>query len=176
MTTIETIASLNGILGYFGILGIFATIFLVIDMHGKRTLALYIGTWGLYLAFIATIAGTALALVYSEVFGFIPCGLCWSIRVMLFPQVVLTGVALYVKDKTMPIYGIWLSAIGILIALYQHYLQMGGNALLPCPASGGDCTKRFFFEFGFPTFPLMAVILFSFLIALYVYIQREPSS
>lgn len=173
MFTIETIQSVNSVLGYSGILGILATIFLIVDMRGERVLAPYVRTWGLYGAFIVTLVGTTLTLVYSEVFGFIPCGLCWFGRIMLFPQVVLTGVGLYVKDKTMPVYGIVLSSLGVIISLYHHYLQMGGTALVRCPTAGGDCSQRFFFEFGFLTFPLMSTILFAFLIALYVYVRRE---
>ncbi len=174
MATLETIEAVNEVLGYFGILGIFGTLFLIIDMRGERKLAPYVRAWGLHVAFFITLSGTVLALVYSEIFGLIPCGLCWLSRVALFPQVLLTGVAIYMRDTTlMPLYGIWLSAFGAGVSLYQHYLQMGGSSFLPCPASGGDCLKRFFFEFGFLTFPLMSVILSAFLIALYVYIRRE---
>ena len=74
-------------------------------------------------------------------------------------------------------YGIVLSAVGLVISLYHHYIQMGGSEFVKCPAAGvgADCAKRFFFEFGFITFPFMSAILFAFLIALYMYILKVRS-
>jgi disulfide bond formation protein DsbB len=175
MITIETIQSVNSILGIFGVLGILSTIFLVVDMRGQRMLAPYISSWGLHAALFVAVVASILSLVYSEVFGLIPCGLCWFERMMLFPQVLIIGAALYFKDTFAPVHGIVLSGIGLIISLYHHYLQMGGSAFVKCPAAGvgSDCAKRFFFEFGFITFPLMSAILFAFLIALYLYIRKE---
>jgi disulfide bond formation protein DsbB len=115
-----------------------------------------------------------MTLIYSEVFGFIPCGLCWLERIFLYPQVILLGVALATKDKVVSKYGIALSIPGMLVSLYQHYLQMGGAEFITCPVigAGADCAERILFEFGFMTFPLMSAFLFAFLIALYLYILK----
>jgi disulfide bond formation protein DsbB len=97
---------------------------------------------------------------------------------MLYPQVIILGTALYIKDKTYAsVYGIILSVFGLIISLYHHYLQMGGSQVIKCPAAGveADCAKRFFFEFDFMTFPLMSGILFLFLIVLYTYILKTRS-
>ncbi len=114
-----------------------------------------------------------MALIYSEVFGFVPCGFCWLERIFLFPQVFILLAALYFKDKLVARYGIVLSLIGLVIALYHHYLQLGGNAFVKCPAAGTvDCAKRIMFEFDFMTFPLLAASGFVLLSALYYYILR----
>ena len=115
-----------------------------------------------------------MTLVYSEIFGFIPCGLCWLQRVFLYPQTLLLAVALYRKDKTVALYGIALSIPGVFVSLYQHYLQMGGIEFITCPVTGvgADCAERILFEFGFMTFPLMSTFLFTFLIALYWYLWK----
>lgn len=132
--------------------------------------------WGLWLAFLLTLGATALTLYYSEVLGFAPCGWCWVQRVFLWPQVLLFAVALYKQERAVADFSIAFSILGGIAALYQHYLQMGGGALIPCPASGaGDCAQRILFEFGYITFPLMAATLFAFLIVLMLFVRnREP--
>lgn len=113
------------------------------------------------LTFLAALGATALTLLYSDYFGFIPCGLCWFQRIFLYPQIILLGVAWYRKDRNVWLYVIILSALGLLYALYNHYVQLGGSVHLPCPASGGDCGQRFMYEFDYVTFPLMSATLFA---------------
>jgi disulfide bond formation protein DsbB len=110
---------------------------------------------------IAASATTAslFTLWYSEVLGFIPCGLCWLERAMLYPIALISIVSLTKPDRSLFRSILALSIAGFCIALYHHVLQMG-VVNLPCPASGGDCTKRLVFEFGFITFPLMAASIF----------------
>ena len=133
-----------------------------------------IGRWGLWKAFALSLIATALTLYYSEVLGLVPCGWCWVQRVFLWPQVILFAIALWKRDTTIALYSIWLSIFGAAAALYQHYLQMGGNSLLPCPASGaGDCGQRFLFEFGYITFPLMAFSAFAFLIVVMLFVRAR---
>ena len=174
MITIELIKNLNYILGIGGLVGILVTAILLFDLKTKKALTFVVEKWGTLLALLATFGSSVMTLVYSEIFGFIPCGLCWLERIMLYPQILILGTGIYFKDRLMPRYGIVLSVLGLIISLYHHYLQMGGNQFIKCPAAGvgADCAKRFFFEFGFMTFPLMSAILFAFLIVLYVYLLK----
>ena len=138
-------------------------------------IARMLGTWGLALAFLTTLAGSALTLFYSEILGIAPCSLCWLQRVFLYPQVVLFALAIWKKDSRAADYSIALSLLGFVVALYQHYLQMGGTSLVPCPATADkavDCSVRFLFEFNYITFPLMAATLFAFLIVLMLFVRR----
>lgn len=117
--------------------------------------------YALPFAFLLALGAMVLSLVYSEVFGFIPCGLCWMQRVFLYPQTVLLGMAWWKKDSKITDYIIALSVLGAIYALDQHFLQMGISSGLPCPASGeGDCAKRILFEFNYITFPLMSFTAF----------------
>ncbi|MCF7815984.1 MAG: disulfide bond formation protein B [Candidatus Pacebacteria bacterium] len=165
---------MNHILGIGGLLVIIFSLVLVVDISGIKKFEGLVSMWGMVLAYSSTLSATVLSLIYSEIFGFIPCGLCWIERILLYPQVILIGVAVFIKDISMPVYGIVLSSFGLIVSLYHHYLQMGGNEFIPCPASGAgsDCLKRFFFEFNFMTFPLLSTILFVFLIVLYTYILK----
>ncbi len=126
------------------------------------------------LAFLVALGGTAMTLVYSEYFGVIPCGLCWFQRIFLYPQIILLGIAMWRKDLTVAVYSVWLSVIGSAFALYHHFIQMGGESIIPCPASGaGDCAKRILFEFGYVTFPLAAFTAFWFIIVLMLFVSRR---
>jgi len=50
---------------------------------------------------------------------------------------------------------------------------MGGNGVLPCPASGvSDCARRYVFEYGYITLPLIGATLFVFLIVLMLFLLR----
>ncbi len=178
MITIETIESVNYILGIGGILGILATLILIYDVRVSRSFAPLVARYGVLTALTLTILATILSLVYSEVFGFIPCGLCWLERMALYPQILLLALGAYYRDTLVSRYGIGLSTCGLIVSLYHYYIQMGGSQFIKCPVAGAgaDCAKRFFFEFGFMTFPLMSAILFAFLIVLYVYILKVRTS
>ncbi len=124
---------------------------------------------GLWVAFGFSLIATAMTLYYSEVLGQAPCSWCWVQRVALWPQVVIFGLGAVVKDTRAVWYSVGLSILGALVALYHHWLQMGGSALFPCPVSGPgpSCDIPTFITWGFITFPFMALVLFIFLI-LYV--------
>ena len=137
----------------------------------------HLAPYALRLAFLMSLLSIALTLVYSEVFGFIPCGLCWLQRVFLYPQALILGIALFRKDtQSASAYGIPLSILGGIIAFYQHYLQMGGSEFVKCPTSSGDCAQRIVFEFGYVTFPLMSLTLFIALVVLYMIARRYVSA
>jgi len=171
---IEIIETLNYILALSGLVLLMCSAYLLFDLYKEQLLKEHIQKFGLLAAFVFTLGSVVMTLLYSEVFGFIPCGLCWLQRVFLYPQLFLTGTAVYLKDKSIALYGIVLSVPGTVIALYQHYLQVGGTELVGCPAAGAnaDCAERILFEFGFMTFPLLSAILFVFLITLYWYIYK----
>jgi disulfide bond formation protein DsbB len=145
----------------------FSLLLLGLILFRKKTL-----TWAVPYALPAglllSFAAAALTLVYSEAFGFAPCGLCWLERAFMYPLPILTAIALWTRDRGVSKYIIGLSAPGAIIALYHHYLQVGGVSILPCPAAPGaaDCAQRFIFEFGYVTFPLMAFTAFVFMILL----------
>lgn len=154
--------------------GFLSLYFLQKQFTDLRDIAGLLSRWGVWLGLLLTLGATVMTLYYSEVLGFAPCGWCWVQRVFLWPQVLLFALALYKRDRAVAGYSILFSIFGAVAALYQHYLQMGGNALVPCPASGaGDCAQRILFEFDYITFPLMAATLFGFLIVLMLFVRRR---
>ncbi len=145
------------------------------DTHPlARDIAAQVGQRGLWVAFVLALAGSALTLYYSEIVGYVPCGLCWLVRVFVYPQVILFALALYKRDSSIADYSLALSVPGALVALYTHYLQMGGASLVPCPASGvADCGKRLVFEFDYVTMPMMGLTLIALLIILMLFVRRS---
>lgn len=136
---------------------------------GDDSLRGFIGFFGrnaILFSFIVTLGGIFGSLFYSEIVGFAPCALCWWQRVFLYPQAVIFGLALWKQYEGADIYGIYLSAIGGLIALINAYLQFGGVSFIPCPAIGPSCSQRYFLEFGYVTIPTMALTAFAAIIVL----------
>jgi disulfide bond formation protein DsbB len=164
------------------VLQIVSVAFLVLFFIRKKyqdlaPIADFLGKWGLWIGLAFTLSATALSLFYSEVLGILPCGLCWLQRVFLYPQSVLFAIAIWKRDTLVAYYSIALSIAGGIIALYQHYIQMGGADIIPCPAvsTGANCAQRFLFEFGYITFPLMSFSIFAFLIILMLFVRSRSS-
>lgn len=168
----ETVQLFNAFLAAGGLVAGLGAALLLLDLFTKQRLQQTIAQWGIVATFALTTVSVVTSLMYSEVFGFVPCGLCWLQRVFLYPLVIMTAMALLYKEKVVARYGIALSVPGLFIALYHHYLQLGGSALIACPQSGGDCTKRYLFEFGFVTFPLISALLFFLILAIFLYILK----
>ncbi len=110
---------------------------------------------------VAAILSTVGSLIYSDVIGFEPCKLCWFQRIFMYPQVIVLGMALKLRHGMIKVYGLVLSVIGGIIALY-HYLGQLGVASLPCSAVGysASCATKFVLQFGYITIPLMAFSAF----------------
>ncbi len=140
-----------------------------------RTVYKKIAEYTLPLGFFASLFSAFLTLFYSEYLGYAPCALCWFQRVALYPMVILFFIAWMRKDFTVYRYILALSAVGFIVSLYHQYLQMGYDAFLPCAANAVfvDCAKPSFVEFGFVTFPFMALTLFSFFILVAVTLRMK---
>lgn len=130
-----------------------------------------------------TAGGIATTLLYSEVFGFIPCSLCWLQRIALYPQLLLCLAAWQSNDRLhFPRYGRWLSVFGLVVATYHYIYQSLPKELLeagivPCLADGtADCGETIMNVFGFVTFPFLSGVLFFFLTLLYLHLQRSEQA
>ena len=129
--------------------------------------------YGLWIAFLITALATGWTLYASEVLGQLPCSLCWVQRALLWPQIVIFLIAAIAKDARAALYSIVLSILGAVVALYHHWLQMGGSAYFPCPVDGNaiDCATPTFVMWGFVTFPFLSFVLFVFLILFMTYLR-----
>ena len=153
----------------FSTLGVqIASVVLLVALIAHAKFLSRLAPYVLPFALLITFAGSALTLLYSEVFGFAPCFLCWVQRAFLYPMPLLLLLALWKQSDAARKAVLGLSVPGAIVALYQHYLQIGGESFVPCPAVPGaaDCGKRLIFEFGYITFPLMAFSVFVFVFLL----------
>jgi len=132
----------------------------------------FFSTRSVLISFVVSGLAMAGSLTYSDVIGYAPCILCWFQRILMYPQVVIMGVALYRRDISVRVYGLILSGVGMVVALW-HYLGQLGFGSLPCSAVGYSvsCAERFVMQYGYITLPLMAfsafaLITFSFAVSL----------
>ncbi len=141
----------------------------------EKSVAPFLRRWGWHAAFAVALAAAVGSLMYSETFGFVPCGLCWVQRGFVYSLIVLTALALWKQGcgtlhPSAADYGLGLSLTGAAIALYGHLVQMGKAALVVCPEAGvgADCARRLVFEFGFVTLPLMSFAVFALVSAVFL--------
>lgn len=111
------------------------------------------------LAMLATIG----SLYYSEVLGFVPCTYCWYQRILMYPLVIIIGVAIAQKDIRVAITTAIFSGLGTALAAYHYALQklsiLRDNA--PSCGDGVPCTAQYVNYFGFVTIPALSLIAFS---------------
>jgi len=130
------------------------------------------------LGFLSALGAVLLSLFYSNVVGYPPCDLCWIQRIFLYPQLILFGMELYRRDRSIVDFSIVFAVLGAITSIYHIYVENGGTAGLACadPSNGGvSCAVRYIYEFGYVTMPIMALTLSVFIIVIllnYKFISR----
>ena len=116
----------------------------------------------LYVAWLVSIIATLGSLYFSEIQSFIPCELCWYQRILMYPLVLILGIATFQNDKSVKKYVLPISIIGSSISFF-HYLEQkvpGFAEIKPC-ANGVPCSTEYINWLGFITIPFLALIAFS---------------
>ena len=168
MTTtdfVNKLLSLGVIFSQAFILG--AILYVIFFRKTKNVVTEFIGKRGLLLAFIFALISMAGSLFYSNVVGFPPCELCWFQRIFMYPLVFLLGLALIKRESRIADYALLLAIIGGAISLYHNYMYYYNQGLNVFCQLGGmqvSCVKRYVFEFGYVTIPLMALTAFALII------------
>ncbi|MEW6610533.1 MAG: disulfide bond formation protein B [Patescibacteria group bacterium] len=167
MTYIPTINLLLALLTIIGQV-VVALLIIALIVRPPRMLEI-VRTHAVGCAFIVALIATLGSLFYSEIAGYEPCKLCWFQRILMYPQVVLLGIALW-KKQYEALQSIILSALGGAIALYHYFTQIGITPALPCTAVGYSisCTKRFVMQFGYVTIPLMSATAFFLIVMIFL--------
>lgn len=113
-------------------------------------------------AFIVALIAMTGSLTYSELVGYEPCKLCWFQRILMYPQVLILGLALLKKDRKISDYIIPICIFGIATASYHYLLQRGVGSPLICGTNSAQgCSQALFMEFGYITIPMMSLTAFS---------------
>lgn len=123
----------------------------------------------LLLIWVITLLATGGSLFYSEVLGYVPCELCWVQRILMYPLVIIYGVAIIRKDAAIALPGLILSGIGICVSTY-HYMIQKLPALQEVGGACGNvpCNMQYVNYAGFITIPFMAGSAFLLIIILHI--------
>jgi hypothetical protein len=159
----------NQILSILTIIAQVIIVLLVIFLITKKQLfPQFLAKKGFVLAFIVSVIAILGSLTYSNIIGYEPCELCWFQRILMYPQVILLGMALIKKDYKIANYSIVLSIMGALIAAYNYLLQIGVAPATTCSAVGYSvsCSQQFILQYGYITIPMMALSAFLLIIFL----------
>jgi disulfide bond formation protein DsbB len=133
------------------------------------------------LAFLQAVIAMAGSLFFSEVWGLVPCVLCWYQRITMYPLVVIAFVAMWRKDDHAYLYALPLSIIGFCISLYHNILYYAVNWGIrpdwtgPCQA-GVSCTTRYIEWAGFITIPLLSLVAHLVITVLMVMLWRAANA
>jgi disulfide bond formation protein DsbB len=140
----------------------------------KRTnpFLLFFKEYTFVFGFLVALGAFALSLFYSEIVGYPPCELCWIQRIFLYPQLVLFGMELYKKERSIVDFSLVFAIFGSIVSVYHIYIENGGSsslgcaALAPTNANQVSCAVRYIYEFGYVTMPIMALTLSLFIISI----------
>jgi len=129
-----------------------------------RTIHIRDGTWTTVLrrllagATLVALAATLGSLYFSEVAGYPPCDLCWYQRILMYPLVVVLGVAAYEARAAVWKTGLPLSGLGVVVAGYHTVIQatLEGTCTV-----GGNCTAIYWSGLGAFTIPRLSLLAFA---------------
>ncbi|MFD1204762.1 disulfide oxidoreductase [Sporosarcina contaminans] len=111
--------------------------------------------------FTVSLIATLGSLYFSEVRGFEPCTLCWYQRILMYPLVLISGIALIQKNSNIALTTALFSLIGGCMSLYHYSIQKLSFLKESAPACGNvPCTGQYVNYLGFITIPFMALLAF----------------
>lgn len=148
---------------------VFFVLVLFFKKKYKNFIYSFVNKYILELIFVTSMSALVGSLLYSNVAGFPPCELCWIQRIFMYPQALLSFMAMLWKDKKMVIYLFPMSVLGALVAFYHSLTNWGfGGGILSCTSVGGECSRVYVLEYGYITIPFMAFTTFAYLLLISV--------
>lgn len=115
----------------------------------------------LFISWAASVLALFGSLYFSEIRQYEPCLLCWYQRILMYPFVIILGIATVLKDYRITLYTMVLSVVGAGISLYHYSLQKLTFLADTAPACGRvPCTGQYINWLGFITIPFLALVAF----------------
>jgi disulfide bond formation protein DsbB len=135
-----------------------------------------VGNKPLLIAWLASIVSMVGSLFFSEVMKFVPCNFCWYQRILMYPLVILLGVAFYQQDHKVTRYVLPLSILGIIVSGYHYALQKipALKAFEVC-TSGVPCSGQYINWLGFITIPLLAFVGFTIITICMLWMRKQSN-
>lgn len=127
------------------------------------------------LVFIATVSLVAIfgSLYFSEVRGFEPCKLCWYQRILMYPILLISGVALFQKNANIALTTAIFAIIGGGTSLYHYGIQKLSFLRDSAPACGNvSCTGQYINHLGFITIPFLALVAFALILITSLFMMK----
>ncbi|MCJ8005869.1 disulfide oxidoreductase [Lederbergia wuyishanensis] len=117
-------------------------------------------SWIFY-AFAVSVIALLGSLYFSEILKYTPCDICWYIRILMYPIVIILGIATVKKDYNAALYAAVFSGICIPVSLYLYMIQKIPTIAESVPACGTiPCTTQYINWLGFITIPFLALTAF----------------
>lgn len=131
------------------------------------TIKTFIKDQAMYMSFTISLIAMVGSLYFSEMMEYPPCTYCWYQRILMYPLVLILGIAAVRKDFKQSLYVMPLALIGIGMSSY-HYLTQKIPSLTETTSSCGiiPCNTEYINWFGFITIPFLALIAFTFIFIL----------
>lgn len=107
---------------------------------------------------ITFISSALVSLIYEFGFGYEPCLLCWYQRIAIFGIALLSLTGDIRRNKTLQKQVLLFSLLGLGVALLHNYIDIIPSGIDICGA-GPSCLKRYIYEFGYITIPMMSLTL-----------------
>jgi len=121
-------------------------------------------------ATLVALVATAGSLSLSVGLGLLPCRLCWFQRILMYPLVVVLGVAAVDRDATVHRTALPLSLLGVAVAAYHSFLQVAPESGVQCLA--GTCGRVQFRALG-ATIPNLSLAAFLLVTGALVLVRRR---
>lgn len=146
------------------------------DSSSRKLIQNFVHKYPLELIFVISSGALVFSVWYSNVINFPPCELCWVQRLFMYPQVLLSLLAIHKKDKSIIGYLFPMTLLGGFVAFYHSLVHWGvGVGILACTSVGAECAKVYVLEYGYITIPFMALSSFVYLFAVsLVYYKFKP--
>ncbi|MBE1554939.1 disulfide oxidoreductase [Sporosarcina limicola] len=115
----------------------------------------------LILIWTVSLVATLGSLYFSEVRGYEPCTLCWYQRIIMYPTILISGVALFQKNARIALTIAVFAIVGGSMSLYHYGIQKFSYLSDSAPACGDvPCTGQYINYLGFITIPFLALVAF----------------
>lgn len=148
-----------------------ATLFIISYSKNEKSLKItnLFVSYSKWLILGASLMAIVGSLIYSEIFKFEPCVLCWWQRIFIYPVFFISLVSIINKEKNPFQYINPLMWIALIISLYHNYLiTVAGkaDAFLCNPGTAGACSDRYVEIFSVIDIPFMALSVILFILML----------
>ena len=154
----ETFSNLAGLAAFLAIgIGVVALAIAFVPAVADRLggVGTLLRRQALSVSFAVALASTLGSLYYSEIADFVPCDYCWYQRIMMYPLVIVFGVAMLRRDRTAVYTALPLAVIGLGIAIYHYQIQLFPDQDTSCNLFA-PCSQRWVDTYGVVSIPFMA--------------------